>query len=197
MPPGDPLITSEGETPPPSDGALLRRTAEEDFSAFEVLMDRHEAAVARFVHALVDNEATGEEAVQETFIGAWRGAAGFRGEDGARAWLLSIARNAANLQFRRRAGEPTGHEELTTLGAQAGWGDEEADFLPVLEDREKVEIGLRSLSPRDREVIILRDLEGFTSPEVAELLELETEAIKSRLHRARLRFIANLRESPA
>lgn len=155
-------------------------------------MDRHEAAVARYVRGLTSNETTCQEALQETFIGAWRGASGFRGDDSARAWLLSIARNAVNRQFRRRSGEPEAYEELTVLGTRAGWGDDEPDFLPLLEDRERVEIGMQDLSPPDREVIILRDLEGFTSPEVAELLEIETETVKSRLHRARLRFIANL-----
>lgn len=99
-------------------------------------------------------------------------------------------------QFRRRPGEPKDYKPINELGADAGWGAESADFLPLLEDRERVEIGLRGLSPSDREAIVLRDLEGFTSPEVAALLELETEAVKSRLHRARLRFIANLAGDP-
>ena len=57
--------------------------------------------------------------------------------------------------------------------------------------------GTLEMGKRGYEVIILRDLEGFTSSEVAELLELETEAVKSRLHRARLRFVANLRKGSA
>jgi RNA polymerase sigma-70 factor (ECF subfamily) len=197
MLPGEPLIPSVDEASPcDADSDVLRRTAGGDMSAFEILVDRHGATVARFLRGLTDNEAACEEALQETFISAWRGAASFRGAGSARAWLLSIARNAVNRQFRRRSGEPKVYESLADLGARAGWGTENADFLSLLEDREQLELGLRSLSPADRELLILRDLEGFTSPEVAELLELETEAVKSRLHRARLRFIANLTRGP-
>lgn len=154
MPPGEPLTPGTGDAPPRTeDSDVLRRTAAGDLSAFEILMDRHGAAVRRFVRGLTDNDAACEEALQETFRGAWRGAAGFRGDGSARSWLLSIARNAMNRQFRRRSGEPEDFEPVTVLGARAGWGEESAEFLPPLEDRERVEIGLRDLSPSDREVL--------------------------------------------
>ncbi len=203
MPPGEQLTERQqdlarntaddaAQRPATADRELLQRTAAGNLFAFETFMDRHETAVARFARSLTENDAAYEEALQETFINAWRGAAGFRGAGSARCWLLGIARNAVTRQFRRRSGEPEDHEELTALGTQAGWGDEGASVVPCLENRERVEVGLRDLSAADREVLILRDLEGFTSAEVADLLELGLEAVRSRLHRARLRFVANV-----
>jgi RNA polymerase sigma-70 factor (ECF subfamily) len=90
-------------------------------------------------------------------------------------------------------GEPASFEPLETLGVQAGWGDDGA-ALESLARRDLLRRALRRLRPDDREILVLRELEGLPGAEVAEMLELTLAAMKSRLHRARLRLAAALRE---
>lgn len=176
----------------PSDADLLSRCAAGDREAFRPLLERHLPAVERFVGALGAEPDRLDDAVQETFVAAWRHASGFRGED-ARPWLLGIARNALRRTARRRAGEPRTHLPLEELALEAGWGSGD-EMARHLEARETVRSGFAGLDPADREILVLRDLEGFTGAEAADLLGISLAAQKSRLHRARLRFMAALRD---
>lgn len=177
-----------------TDVEILRRTASGDHTTFEVLVARHEAAVLRLVRTIGRDDENAEDALQETFVAAWRAAADFRGTGSARAWLLGIARNVVSRHYRRRVGEPSEHVPIEDLGVEAGWGNEAPDSLSKrLEHRDLVERGFRGLSPEDREILILRDLEDLSADQVAGLLGVSLAATKSRLHRARLRFMANLR----
>ncbi len=185
--PGEESLTS-------SDADILRRTASGDRSAFETIVDRHEGAVLRYIAAVADGDRV-EDALQETFIAAWRSAGTFRGDGSARGWLLHIARNAVRRQYRRRAGEPAHHVPIDELAARAGWGDASPeDFAAKLEARELVERGFRALTAEEREILVLRDMEEMSGEETAVLLGLTLAAQKSRLHRARLHLMAVLRE---
>lgn len=178
------------------DADCLRRTAAGDAAAFEAFVGRHEAAVLRYLRGISADADRAEDALQETFIAAWRGAAGYRGGASARGWLLAIGRNALRRQHRRRAGEPAELLPLEALAREAGWGRDPDDAsLRRLEARERLERGFEGLSAEDREVLILRDLEGLSGEEAAAVLGIGLAAEKSRLHRARLRFTANLRRS--
>jgi len=176
-----------------SDADALRRTAAGDAAAFEAVVDRHEAAVLRYLRALADDADRAEDVLQETFIAAWRGAGSFRGGASARGWLLTIARHALHRQFRRQAGEPRHFETLESLAVEAGWGDSGERLEQVLDARETVATGFAGLSAEDREILVLRDLEEFSGEEVGRMLGLSLAAVKSRLHRARLRFVGNLK----
>jgi RNA polymerase sigma-70 factor, ECF subfamily len=176
-----------------SDADALRRTASGDAAAFEAVVDRHESAVLRYLRALTDDADRAEDMLQETFIAAWRGAGSFRGSDSARGWLLTIARHALHRHVRRHAGEPRRFEPLESLAVDAGWGDAGDKLGRLLDAREIVAIGFAGLSAEDREILVLRDLEEFSGEEVGSMLGLTLAAVKSRLHRARLRFIGNLK----
>jgi RNA polymerase sigma-70 factor, ECF subfamily len=181
-----------------SDAEILRCTAAGDTRAFQVLVERHEAAVFRYIRALADDGDRVDDALQETFIAAWRGAAGFRGQSGARAWLLQIARRATHRQYRRHAGEPQQHVSLDALALEAGWSDMSQDSIADgLAARELVDAGFRGLTAEDREILVLRDLEQLTGEEAAATLGITLAAQKSRLHRARLRFLANVKRRDA
>ena len=138
------------------------------------------------------DEAAAEDALQETFLSAWRNAASFRGDGSALGWLLSIARHAVYRQHRSRAGEPERMESLAELGEAAGWGAA-PDPLDALVVKDEVERALARLSLGERELLLLREVEGLSNEECASLLGLGLPALKSRLHRARLRFVAQLR----
>jgi RNA polymerase sigma-70 factor (ECF subfamily) len=157
-----------------------------------LFLDRHEAAVLRYLRGIAPDPDAAEDALQETFVAAWRAAATFRSESSARGWLLTIARHALARQ-RRRVPAPEHMVSLEQLAQEAGWGATPSPGVEgVLEARDLVERGFAALSAEDREILILRELEGFSGEETARLLGLSLAAMKSRLHRARLRFTAAL-----
>lgn len=174
------------------DAELLRRSADGDRAAFTALMERHGGAVYRFLLFLGAVPQDAEDALQECFVSAWRGADSFQGTGTARSWLFSIARNTHLRQTRRRAGEPRRMEPLEVLGTEAGWGST-AGFDHRFEVAEEVRWALQQIPEDEREVLVLRDLEGLSGDETAQMLELSLPAVKSRLHRGRLRLMAVIR----
>ncbi len=175
-----------------------------DEAAGAVFLDRHRGAVWRLLRAACRSEQEAEEALQESFLAVFRAPGAFAGPGSARPWLLGVARRQAARTWRRRSGEPMhaealdGREEapLVELGVAAGWGevrDPEAR-VSAMEDHARLHRALDALSPADREVITLRDLEGLSGPEAAQVLDLPLASLKTRLHRARLRLLARLRE---
>lgn len=180
----------------PGDAELLAQTATGDRPAFDRFVERHQAAVLRLLRAGAASEADAEDAFQEAFIAAWRSAASFRGGITARGWILTIARNALHRQYRRRVGEPADFVPLDDLEREAGWGAEDPPdaLFERLEDRASLERALGDLAPADREVLVLRDLEQLSGDETVAVLGITLRAMKSRLHRARLRLAAALKE---
>lgn len=180
-----------------SDAALLAATAAGDAAAYTRFVERHQRAAFGYLRLLAADPAAVEDALQEAFLAAWKGAGGFRGGDSARSWLLAIARHALYRQFRRRAGEPEDLVSLETLGLAAGWGEPHSpDPAAAHADRAAVREALAALTAADREILWLRDVEGLSGEECSGLLALALPAVKSRLHRARLRFAAQLRGAP-
>lgn len=179
------------------DVTLLRLVAEGDRAAFLQLFDRHAASLLRFGVAFCRDEAAAEDALQEAWMAVLKGAAGFRGEVPARAWLFAIARNALRRQKRKRAGEPDEQSSLEELGERAGFGDEAASrgLAESVEDREQVTKALEALCEDERELLWLVDVEGLSLDEAAASFGLTLAATKSRLHRARLRLMAHLRDN--
>jgi RNA polymerase sigma-70 factor (ECF subfamily) len=177
----------------PPDDALLLAAAGGDRRAFGELVRRHRAAVWRLVRSVAPTEALAEEALQEAFVAAWKGAGSWDGRGSARSWLLTLARHAAYRHVRRRAGQPADFEPLDALGVAAGWGDEGALAAVAAKERAAcLRRALRSLSEADREILVLRELEELSGEETAAVLGLSLAATKSRLHRARLKLAGAL-----
>ena len=191
---------SHQPTADPPDHELIFAAARGDRRAFDRFVTRHAASVHRLARASTTDEGTAEDVVQDAFLAAYRSASTFRPERGpARTWLFAIVRNAARHAGRavreRPQAHPVDEEPLLNLGLEAGWGADlpEEDF----ERAEKVDRLARafaSLREDDREVLVLRDLEQLPGEAVAELLGSTVAGMKSRLHRARLRLLATLRE---
>lgn len=184
-----------GEARLMDDAALLRAAADGDARAFEQFMHAHEAAVHRYLLALTGSGADEEDALQETFINAWRSAGGYAATGSARGWLYAIARNVVRHQVRRRVGEPAQVESLEALAEQAGWGampavDTHADEIVA---RETLQDAMRRLPAEECEVLTLRELDGFSGEETSALLGISLPAMKSRLHRARVHLAAAVR----
>jgi len=174
------------------DARLLARAALGDGNAFEILVVRHRAAVYRYARSVAAGASDAEDVLQETFLAAWRGAGGFEGRSSVRTWLLVIARNRA-LRSREQlaARREDGGASLVELGIRAGFGSDDPERIAVAAERRNALDGaLASLDREDREILVLRDIEAIPGEECAEALGLSVPAMKSRLHRARLRLVA-------
>jgi RNA polymerase sigma-70 factor (ECF subfamily) len=174
---------------------LMLAFASGDADAFTELVQRLQAPLFRYLRSIAHDDAAAEDAMQEAFVSVWRSAQSFREQSLFKTWLFRIGRNALLRQHRRRAGEPSEKVSLDELGLAAGWGvDKDAEVLSQrIADREQLRLALEQLTIDEREILMLRDVEGFSGDEVASLLELNLAAVKSRLHRARLRLKAALR----
>ncbi|MCA9505923.1 MAG: sigma-70 family RNA polymerase sigma factor [Myxococcales bacterium] len=177
------------------DRRLLARAAQGDRRAFDELVERHSDALFRFLRMLLHRDEAAEDALQETWIAVHRAAADYRGEGRFVSWLFTIARHRALRQLDARPTTPVDEASLDTLGLEAGWGEpgDPESLASEAERAERLRAALEALGAEDRAVLVLHDLEGLSGPESAEVLGLSLAATKSRLHRARLRLLAELR----
>lgn len=183
------------------DAAVVERAARGDASARRLLVEQHRAAVFRLLRRLARDDAQAEDLTQETFITALEHLGAWRGEGSVKGWLLSIARSRFLMSRRGGAArhEPQDDASLESLGLAAGWGapmDPEA-LTARLEEQTVLEQALAGLDAEAREVITLRDLEGLSGEETAQVLGLSLAAMKSRLHRARLALVASVKKGAA
>jgi RNA polymerase sigma-70 factor, ECF subfamily len=174
---------------------LFERAQAGDRQAFSQLVAAHRDAVYRYALRLTNDRAFAEDTLQETFLTAMQHLPEARGEASFRGWLLSIARSRVAHDRRRRVGEPTTfapEAELMQLGLEAGWGEAmNPEALAARTEAQQVlDQALAQLDHEAREVLLLRDVEGLSGEETARVLGLALPAMKSRLHRARLRLVA-------
>ena len=173
----------------------MARAAGGDRAAFAAIVDRHGARVFHLARALTRDDAAAEDVLQDTFLAAWRGAAGFRGDGHVASWLYAIARNAAHRRGRRADQVATDDRSLEALGAAAGWGQPDvAAAVTRSEDRAALDAALATLSDDDRAAIWLHHVLEESFDDTARVLGCSVAAVKSRLHRARLALAAALRQ---
>jgi RNA polymerase sigma-70 factor (ECF subfamily) len=172
---------------------LITAVAGGDDAALRELFVRHAAWIAARLRAVLP-AADVEDVIQETFLGVWRGAAGYRA-DGAGAWLWGIARRQAALWLRRRGRDGAVLASLATddLVPAADPADAAVDRLDLAE-------AVRALgaegSPH-RETWRLIYVEERTVAEAAEAMGVPAGTVKSRAHHARAVLRAALRRGPA
>jgi RNA polymerase sigma-70 factor (ECF subfamily) len=170
-----------------SDETLIGRIAAGDLSAFDRLVRRHQAAVYSFARAASPEGGGAEEILGETFRAARRAAPRHRDEPSARPWLLALARQAIDRRHpRSRAADLT---PLRELARAAGWGSP-GEAGAFGEDGGAAGAAFMALPPEDREILALCDREYFTVDEAARVTGLSDAAVRTRLHRARLRLLA-------
>jgi len=175
---------------------LLALAQEGDRAALNELVGRYSPRIYRFGMKMCRHDQDAQEVMQDTLLAAARGLKDFRGQSSLSTWLYTIARSYCIKRRRRNVGEPSTLEALHEL---------EAEAVPELVDRNApeeqaasrelelaLERAIQSLDPMYREVLVLRDVEGLTAPEVGQVLELSVEAVKSRLHRARAMVRAHI-----
>lgn len=163
--------------------------------AFDALYQDHVDRIYRYAHRLCGEAESAKDLVQETFLNAYRGLKGFRGEARVSTWLYTIASRACMRMRRKRKGEPehelsldefipTSDGELRLQIPINGLTPEEA--LQNKQLREALDQAINRLPKKYRITLVLRDMEGLSAKEVGEIMGVNERAVKSRLHRARL-----------
>lgn len=167
-----------------------------DARALAALIERHQARVYRFGMKMCRDPEDAKEVLQDTLLELARGIRGFRGGAALSTWLYTVARSRC-IKRRRKGGAAPGAEvpldddaAVEASVAAPPQGPDEA--LAGKEMERAIEDALAALAPAYREVLVLRDVEGLSAAEVAEVTGASVDAVKSRLHRARLAVRARL-----
>ncbi|MCI0370977.1 MAG: sigma-70 family RNA polymerase sigma factor [candidate division NC10 bacterium] len=187
-------MTTHAETHP-GDAELVERLKRGDEAAFTALLRRHQAKVYRLAMNMTRNPQDAEEVTQDVFLAVYRKIGGFDGRAAFSTWLYRVASNAALMKLRGRRGGP--HLSIEEEGPAftpdghharpvADWSELPEDRLLSGERRRVLEQAIETLPPDYRAAVVLRDIEGLSNQEVAEILGATVLAVKSRLHRARL-----------
>ena len=179
------------------DAELIAAAREGDAAAIEALVARYQPLVYRFGLRMCGEADAAGDVVQDTLLSLARSVSGFRGEAALSTWLFTVARRACLRRRRRRQSEPARLESLETLAEadRTSLVSESRDPEQTLAGQElhdALERAIAALKPAEREVLLLRDVEGLTAPDVARVLGVNVGAVKSRLHRARLAVRAHL-----
>ncbi|WP_410669205.1 RNA polymerase sigma factor [Amycolatopsis sp. cmx-4-68] len=182
------------------DAGLATRAAAGDDTAFGTLVRRHTPRMYRVALRITGSAAEAEDVVQDSWLAAWRSLPDFRHESAVSTWLYRVVTNSALALLRRRrptmsldAPEPAGQSTLDSALFAAAEPGPEGRFVRA----EEVDAALRAigrLEVSQRVPLVLRELEGLSYEEVAEVLGVNVGALRSRLHRARVALLAELRE---
>jgi RNA polymerase sigma-70 factor (ECF subfamily) len=166
-----------------------------DVGAFEQLVKRYDRNVFRIAQHITQNREDAEDVVQEAFLKAYRNLQQFQGQSKFYTWLVRIAVNEALMKLRRRKPERTVSLDEDIKTDEDSVPREVADWSPNPEQqynqaelREILTKTIQGLPSSFRTVFVLRDVEGLSTEETAEALELSIPAVKSRLLRARLQL---------
>lgn len=181
---------------PDADHEAVSRCQMGDVDAFEEIVMKYQKRMFNISYRMLGDYNEAAEAVQDAFVSVFRNIKGFRGESGLFTWISAIVVNMSRnrlRQMRKRAFR----EELSVddpVDTDCGQIIKEpvSDDLSVLdklekrEMQQKVEGCINGLDSEFREVIVLRDIQGFSYEEISDMLNIAVGTVKSRLHRARI-----------
>lgn len=174
---------------------LIQQVKVGDHEAFEAIFRRYVSRVYRQALRIMGNEADAEEVVQEAFLAVYKKAKTFRGQSAFSTWLFRLTVNTALTKLRRRKrGEEVpiddylprfqedGHHQVRPV---IDWSEGIDDLLVKEELQEIIRQAIDQLSAVDKAVLV-SDLDGVSNRQIGEALGLSVQAVKARLHRARL-----------
>lgn len=207
---GSMVIPQDRNSKVASEGTLVQKLRNGEEEAFGELIDRYQARLLRVARTFVSSEAMAEEVVQDTWMAVMEGIPRFEGRSSVGTWIFKILMNRAKTKGQRESryvpfpsmkktmdddsetlSEPegfleTGSEAGNWATAPARWEERTPERL--VENKEAlslIEQTIESLSPNQRQVITLRDIEGLESDEVCALMNISPSNQRVLLHRAR------------
>lgn len=179
-----------------ADALLVERVRRGDARAFEMLVVKYRRRVERLVARILRDPDLVPDVTQETFVRAWRGLANFRGESAFYTWLYRIAVNTARKSLADSRRDPVVTD--SALRANDDDGDETSRAADALSDVETPEAVLASreiaravnaavqdLSEDLRQAVTLREIEGLSYEEIAQVMDCPIGTVRSRIYRAR------------
>jgi len=162
------------------DEVLVGAARAGDVEAFEVLVRRYEVPMYRVALRMLASRADAEDATQEAFVVAWQKLARFRGESAFSTWLYRIVINRClNARSSYRPWERLTEPMLDGAGDPAEIAERRERWHAVAE-------AMRLLPGEQRAALVLREFEGLSYAEIAQVLGITVAAVKGRVHRARL-----------
>jgi RNA polymerase sigma-70 factor (ECF subfamily) len=174
------------------DAELVRRALTRDDTAFRTIMERHNRRLYRIARGILRNDSEAEEVVQEAYVKAFTHLGGFRGDSSLATWLSRITMNEA-LERLRRERPPVDLETFEARRTEAqiikfpqtGTPDDPERTMAQREILQLVERATDNLPEIFRIVFMARVIEGMSTEDTANLLDLQPDTVKTRLHRAR------------
>jgi RNA polymerase sigma-70 factor (ECF subfamily) len=175
------------------DTPLLDALRAGDDAAFASLVSKYHTRLLRFAETMVPSRAVAEEVVQDTWLGVVRGIDRFEGRSSVKTWLFHILANRARTAGAREARSvPLGDPLEGRFDASGEWSQPPEPWSDAVDARvvadklaSRVKACLPELPPAQRQVLVLRDVEGLEAPEVCELLGISAGNQRVLLHRAR------------
>jgi RNA polymerase sigma-70 factor (ECF subfamily) len=191
------MLVRREQAAPDADAELVARLRAGEEEAFVALVARHHVAMLRLARSFVSSTAIAEEVVQDTWVGVLRGIEGFAERSTFRTWLMRILVNRAKstgVSESRSvavgdAGPVVDRERFDTTGAWMSppqhWIEDSDDRMQAQALIDPIQTALSELPSRQRQVVVLRDVDGLTGQEVCEVLEISEANQRVLLHRGR------------
>jgi RNA polymerase sigma-70 factor, ECF subfamily len=181
------------------DRELVARAQADDKSAYEELVRRHQGRVFAVAGGILRNKEDVEDIAQQVFLKAYFSLKRFDQRAAFSTWLYKITVNECWDLLRKRKVRPLlyeaelSEEQTSQYQASSAVRDGVPDASQRLESREQVELLLDCLDERDRMMLLLKEVEGFSVEEIAEMLEINGNTVKVRLFRARRRIVERVK----
>jgi RNA polymerase sigma-70 factor, ECF subfamily len=183
-----------------ADGELLLRLRSGDERAFVSLVERYQEQMLRLASSFVPSQAVAEEVVQDTWLALLRGLDGFEGRSSLKTWLFRILVNQARTTGTREhrsipVSDPEPAVDPARFDASGSWADPPEHWMEAAEGRleagkaaDRIRTLIDELPARQREVVVLRDVEEMSSEEVCSVLAISEGNQRVLLHRGRSRL---------
>jgi RNA polymerase sigma-70 factor, ECF subfamily len=191
----DPVVAARNRMTDDEDETYVLLCQKGDTDAFEVLVERHQKRMLNHAYRMLGDYDEACEVVQEAFLSAYRAVRSFRRESTFSTWLYGIVVNHARnrvkqsqnrLRHETRSIDDPVEMECGSVSRQVpDCGESVADDFEKKEVERKVQECIESLEVEYREVLVLRDIQGFSYEEIGDMLKLPEGTVKSRLFRAR------------
>jgi RNA polymerase sigma-70 factor (ECF subfamily) len=177
-------LRARSATKQTTDEALVAAVAAGNRLAMQLLYARHNVRVYRFVLSMLHNDATADDVVSETFFDVWQQAGRFEGRSKVSTWLMSIARHKALSTLRSRQ-----HEQIDERAESIADPADTPETAMQRTDRSAMlQAALAQLTPAHREIINLVYYQERKIEDVAEILGIPLNTVKTRMHYARRRL---------
>ena len=180
-----------------TDEQLIARFQQGDLQAFDVLVRRYKDQLLNFVYRYVGNRSDAEDIVQETFLRVYKNKHYYKEIAKFSTWVYTIASNLAKTELRRR--------KRHKIFSVSNFVNEERDYdIPDKDHSPErkvdgtlkediIQKAIEKLPPKFKEVIILRDVQGFAYEEISQILNIPLGTVKSRVNRGRLKLQEDLK----